>query len=122
MLSGEARQRALVAWHAGWQPALEVSGRDWVAPFLAPLLSDPYSVVRIIASRSIRSLPGYEHFEFVPMVDPTYLSDATQRARLGWRGSRRVDPAILMRPDGLDQWAVDQLLGRRDDRPVGVIE
>ncbi len=48
-LRGDAGQRALLAWHMGWQPAREVSGTDWLAPYLAVLMTDPYMVVRFIS-------------------------------------------------------------------------
>ena len=54
MLAGDAAQRALVAWHAGWEPARRASGGDWLAPHLAQLLDDPYPAVRYLAWRSLR--------------------------------------------------------------------
>ena len=52
LLSGDAGQRPLIAWHMGWAPALEASGRDWLAPYLltqhwndfGELLRDPVSL------------------------------------------------------------------------------
>ncbi len=58
LLSGDAPLRALVAWSAGWEPAQEASGSDWLAPFVARLLADPYGVVRYVAARSLRTLPS----------------------------------------------------------------
>ena len=56
MLKGHAAQRAVAAWHMGWEPAIEVSNPDWMAPFLIPLLEDPYPVVRYIAYRSLQRI------------------------------------------------------------------
>lgn len=53
-LSGDAGQRALMAWSYGWETALEASDRRWVAPLLVQLLDDPYDAVRLIAARSLR--------------------------------------------------------------------
>jgi hypothetical protein len=64
-LRGNAAQRALVAWHLGWQPALEATqGAPWAPFLLAQLLDDPYDAIRYIAHRSLRAHPGYANFEF----------------------------------------------------------
>jgi hypothetical protein len=38
MLKGDAAQRVITAWHVGWKPAQEISGSDWLVPFVAHLL------------------------------------------------------------------------------------
>src|SRR5690606_33699925 len=58
-LRGDAGQRALIAWHLGWEPAQEVSGTDWMPPMLGQLLEDPYAAVRFIGRRSLRTLPTF---------------------------------------------------------------
>lgn len=55
-LSGDAGQRVLLAWHLGWEPAVGVSGKDWIPPVLGQLLEDPYSAVRCVAERSLKRL------------------------------------------------------------------
>ena len=35
LLSGDGMQRAVAAWHFGWQPAQDASGTDWMPPHLA---------------------------------------------------------------------------------------
>ena len=35
---GDSAQRAIAAWHMGWKPAVEASGSEWMAPFLAEVL------------------------------------------------------------------------------------
>ena len=57
-ISGDAGQRALMAWHLGWEPALKKSGRGWQIPILAGLLDDPYSAVRCVAERSLKVVGG----------------------------------------------------------------
>jgi len=59
LLTGDAGQRALVAWHAGWHAARTAAGETWQAPLLAQLLDDPYPAVRIVALRALRKLPGF---------------------------------------------------------------
>lgn len=56
MLSGDAGQRALLAWHAGFAPSQRASGVAWLEPALVRLLRDDYLVVRIIAERSLETL------------------------------------------------------------------
>jgi predicted CXXCH cytochrome family protein len=69
-VSGDAGQRALVAWHYGWEPARNASGanrpRGWTEPVLGQLLDDPYAAIRCLAERSLRQagMPvpaGYEY-------------------------------------------------------------
>ena len=57
ILSGDAGQRALVAWSMGWQSAQQASGSHWMGSYFAQLLEDPYDAVRFAAYRSLRQLP-----------------------------------------------------------------
>jgi hypothetical protein len=126
LLQGDAVQRTISAWHMSWPPALQASGDDWQAPFLARTLDDPYAVARIVAARSLKKLPGYARFEF------RYDSDAKQRTRAVaeaiqlWRPpkpARNGWQALLLDEDGkLQQETIDQLLQGRDNRPVEIQE
>lgn len=125
-MSGDAGQRAITAWHMGWDPALEASGRDWLAPFLAGLLDDPYSAVRYIAYRSLRRLPRYGDFTYDYIAPASNRAAAAGRALEIWaRGPRpqRTGPDVLLTPEGgLETEAVEALLRERDDRPVDLLE
>lgn len=101
LLTGDAGQRALWAWHMGWSPAQAISGSGWLAPFLGRTLQDPYDVVRYIAERSLRTLPGHADFEY-DFVEPRRVKIA------------RPESA----PDGVPIDRIDALLKRRDDRPM----
>jgi len=125
LLKGHAAQRAITAWHAGWQPARDVSGGDWLAPHLARLLEDPYGVVRHIAKESLEKQPGFGEFEF------DFLSKAPERARLAKRAIKQwnqqpgdaTGEAILIDIDRrLMETAIEALLQRRDDRPFTIKE
>ncbi|GIT38390.1 MAG: hypothetical protein Ct9H300mP7_3110 [Verrucomicrobiota bacterium] len=35
LLKGDAGQRAIAAWHMGWEPARKVSGGNWQGPWLS---------------------------------------------------------------------------------------
>lgn len=125
LLSGDAGQRALLAWHAGWSSAREISGEDWIAPYLAELLNDPYSVVRYIAQRSLKRLPGFTQFDYDFIGSPSDREVARNKARNIWNarppGAGR--PATLVRPDGtMDNARIRDLLKLRDDKRMELIE
>ncbi len=125
LLKGHAAQRAITAWHAGWKPARDISGGDWLAPHLARLLEDPYGVVRHIAKESLEKQPGFEEFEF------DFLAEAPERARLAknaitqWNqqtGDTTGDVILIDSDRRLMETAIKALLQRRDDRPVTIKE
>jgi hypothetical protein len=126
-LAGEAGQRALAAWHMGWEPAREAAGGDWVVPFLAQLLVDPYPTVRAVAYASLRRQPGFESLDY-DFAGPAEAREAArQRALDAWNARRgpssATSPALLMNPRGRLRSALfDQLLRQRDDRTVYLAE
>jgi hypothetical protein len=128
LLRGDAGQRALVAWSMGWAPAQQVSGTDWTVPYLSALLDDPYDAVRIIASRSLRSLPGFPAFTYDFLAPSTErvasvagILDAWQRGRRP--AGMRTDRALLFNADGsLNGDVVNRLLRQRDNRRVSLRE
>lgn len=127
LLEGDAAQRAIAVWSMGWEPALAASGRHWEAPFVAQLLSDPYSAVRFVAHRSLTHLPGYDSFDFDFIAGPNELRKRRQAALDQWTGqdvpteSRR--PQVLISPSGeLQLNRLLELLKQRDDRKVRIIE
>lgn len=125
ILSGDAAQRALVAWSMGWKPAQDASGREWMAPYLAQLLVDPYAANRFLAARSLRTLPGFGSLE----VDSMAPGPARQAARervfdaITERPPRGAPPATLFGADGhLDLPRFEDLLSVRNNRPVTIKE
>jgi hypothetical protein len=91
---------------------------------LSMLLNDPYDAVRQIAYRSLRSLPGFEGFQYDFLApSPTRIAD-TMRAfeasrRLAGPATRRKDPALLLDGSGAPRMDAIVRLGlQRDDRPV----
>ena len=126
LLEGDAGQRALIAWGLGWEPALEASGRHWIAPFLAYELADSYAAVRFIAARSLKGLPGYDGFPY-EFVAPRPQRFQAMQAALGiWaRGPRsaRRESELFLRPNGsLDRQAVAKTILGRDQRAVNLAE
>jgi hypothetical protein len=127
ILAGDAAQRALMAWSLGWAPARAASGSAWMVPYLAELLDDPYEVVRLIAERSLRTLPGFDAFRH-DLIGPAEARRAAKAAALSiWQ---QQGPAIgkdrqqvLFEPDGNlrgDEFA--RLLRARNLRLVRLFE
>jgi hypothetical protein len=59
LLKGDAGQRAIIAQAMGWRAAQDASGAAWLAPYLALTQKDQYDAVRLIASRSAKTLPPF---------------------------------------------------------------
>ena len=128
LLAGDAGQRALVAWSMGWRPALEASGRAWLAPYLAHLLNDPYATVRYIAQRSLRSQPRYRGLAY-DFVGPEPERIAAREAVLErWfelpAGALDRTGAELLIDDAgnLNYPLLQELSRRRDDTPLFLAE
>ncbi len=125
-LRGDAAQRAFTAWSMGWKAAREASGGgEWMTPYLAELMRDPYPAVRFIAHRSLR-----EAAEFAPAEAWDFTADEGERepairavVDLWERRSRRGAPRLLIDGDGaLQRDAFERLLKARDTRPVYLTE
>lgn len=128
LLRGNRVQRALLSWLAGWKPALDVSGRDWLAPILAPLLDDPSPVMRMVSSRSLEANdPRYAvEYDFIGPSEKRQA--ASQRVVELWTElplaqRQKLPRRVLVKPDGeLDQEEIERLLSERDDRKLQVNE
>ena len=64
ILKGDVGQRTIAGWHFGWKPAQEASGTNWMAPYLAELLTDSYDVARFNGYHSLKSVPEFSEFEY----------------------------------------------------------
>ncbi len=92
LLKGDAGIRALTAWHYGWEPAKQASGRGWQVPLLAGLLEDPYSAVRYITQRSLKSYEGLQDLAFDFTGDTESFSEAAQWVRQEWEQTMTAMP------------------------------
>ena len=122
-LQGDAGQRAVAAAALGRAEAQTASGTEWMAPFLAELLNDPYDAVRFIAGRSLATLPPFSEVSYDFVAPPAARYQAQLRAMTVWdrtRGEpRRRDAAVLMTKEGsVDVNAVLRLLKERSNRRV----
>ncbi len=117
LLRGDAATRVLSAYGMGWDIAQQVSGNDWQAPLLAELLDDPYSAVRFVAHRSLRTLPGFDKHTYDFLAPPherrRQRAEVRRlaRARTGKRAPFVIDEAVVLRE-----------LARRDDTPISISE
>jgi len=129
-LSGDAVQRALMAWSMGWSPAREISGTQWMVPYLATLLADPYDAVRFNAQRTLRLYPEYESVCRDSVLGATrdqqdrmlqhILADWAQR--FPHQGDRS-GPAFLMRPDArIDRSIFARLAALRNNQDLVLFE
>lgn len=127
LLRGDAGRRALAAWTMGWEAALEVSGDDWQAPYLAVLLADPYPAVRLIARSSLSRLPGFEGRALDLMADEDDLQRQANAVIADWlrrrtADGRRGDAILIDERGGLQSDRLLTLAEGRDDRPVHFAE
>ena len=95
-----------------------------MAPYLALLLDDPYDAVRYIASRSLKSLPGFSACQFDFVAPPQARAAGRVRALETWRDTRTAtprdrEPALLFTPNGMfNAPVIDRLRRERDNRRV----
>lgn len=98
-LRGDAGQRVVAAWHARWTQAQQVSGSDWMRPVLEQLTQDPYAAVRQVASASLDRLPNSK-------AENANAADSEASGSIG----------------SLDESAIREIVGRRDDTPIASVE
>jgi hypothetical protein len=122
LLKGDAGQRAIVAQSMGWAAAQQASDANWMAPYLALLVDDPYDAVRYIASRSLATLPAFETFRFDFVAPPQTRAAQRVRALQTWRDARartprRTDAELLFNGDGtFNAPLIDRLMRERNNR------
>ena len=119
-LAGDAGQRALMAWSMGWEDSQQASRSDWMVPYLAQLLDDPYGAVQYIAYRSLRTMTAYSNVDF------DFLDSQSERQRAAseilklWSTVKRPanGPVLISAEGRLQRAAFDALLQKRDDRYI----
>jgi predicted CXXCH cytochrome family protein len=107
LLAGDAAERVVFAWAFGLREAREASDDGWQAPYLAALLDDPYSAVRVVAARSLRSYAEFSRLEY------DFLAPPERR--------RSARDAVLDRFPA-ERARIAELLARQDTRPVSISE
>ena len=127
LLQGDAGQRALIAWHMGWEPAKAVSGTHWLARYLAETLTDSYSVVRYIGHRSLKRLPGFGQFVYDYVGPPGGRNQNRQKALEIWKsqggGTSSTQTTNVASADGaMQEKRISELLRKRNDRRLELLE
>lgn len=116
LTSGDAGQRALVAWSMGWPPAQQASGNTWMAPYLALALDDSYVAVRYIGARSLKRLPGLAGFSY-DFLGPSEERAAAPNSVIAlW--ARELQGGVPKRELHIDSPTLRRLLSERDNRPI----
>jgi hypothetical protein len=124
IIKGDAGLRALMAWGMGWKPAQEVSGRNWLYPYLIFTMTDPYAAVRFDAWKSLQTLPGFADFSFTYTADDRLLRASAGGALQKWLREVRnpnasFDPQTALEPSGRFQRDIfERLRSERDNRPI----
>jgi predicted CXXCH cytochrome family protein len=113
LLAGDAGKRAIAAAALGSAEGRASTGADWEAPLLARALDDPYAAVRIVAYRSLRTLPGFEDVAYDPIAPPELRSRAVESVLARWERARG---------QRFDRRAADALVEARDPRPMTISE
>jgi predicted CXXCH cytochrome family protein len=129
-LSGDAQQRAMMAWHMGDADSKLASGGEWMGYFLGHLLDDPYPAVRYQAGHSLARLSAERPFAYDFLDEPNERARMRRETMAYWREAaedRRgkvVDRrARLLGEDGrLDEVQIDRLAKARDDRKMDLRE
>jgi len=127
MHQGDAAQRAIAAAAAGNPQAQSTSGDAWLIPHLAELLNDPYSAVRMVTWRSLRTLPTEEmSYDFLaPESERIRTRDGlqSQRYEVHLPAAAESLQELLFLPEGeIDRAALSRLRQRRDDRELRIAE
>lgn len=121
-LRGDAAERALVAWHMGWEPARSISGESWMPPYLAKLMEDDYDAVRFIAGQSFGKLSGYDDIKYDFNASGRNRAQTVGRIRARWRESGHRDEDGLLIRDGRMMPLYQHLLDQRNERMINLLE
>ncbi|MBC8243675.1 MAG: hypothetical protein H8E20_04720 [Verrucomicrobia bacterium] len=127
LLKGDAGQRAIAAWHMGWEPARRASGGDWQAPWLIRAMDDPYAAVRQIAHKALTADPAFAGapFDYTAPLAKRADQIAAIRRRLANAGPLGQAPRAELLLDGRGRPLEDdaaRLTAQRNNRPMTLQE
>jgi hypothetical protein len=124
-LIGDAGIRAVYAASFAWEPAREASGSDWMAPYLLLGLTDEYDAIRLIAKRTLQTLPGYENVDIDEFAAAPERIAAVNRylAEFKQAGRLRPRPELLIDQNGrIDFEKASEMFNARDQTPIFLSE
>ena len=123
-LKGDAAQRAIQASAFGWPPAREVSGTQWMPPFLMSGMNDPYDAVRLISERSLRSIEPLQQVEYDFLdrsVDQTErIMSLIKQIKIPVKAGKA--PVLFDDQGKVVMPRLNDLIKRRNERDVEVFE
>lgn len=124
LLQGNAANRAITAWTMSWSEAQAASGNEWQSIFLARALDDPYLAIRLIARRSLRTLPGLVDLKINALGSESERQGVIESILNRWKPTiTNPQPALLLEPDtGVLVKRVEQLMNQRDNSPMSLAE
>lgn len=125
LLSGDAAQRAVQVAAMGWNPAQEASGTEWMEPYLLLALNDPYDAIRIVAEKSLRTLPNRISKPMDAMAPVGERMEAFNDAIEAIDESLKMEPrpSVLINEEGrFDFLRAREFLERRNHRPIHLRE
>jgi hypothetical protein len=90
-------------------------------------MEDPYDAVRIIAFRSLQTLPGLEDAAFDELASPERRAEAARAIRERWVSmpssyEGRGAPTLFDAHGRIDTGELARLAAQRDDRPLNLAE
>ena len=126
ILGGNGVQRAISAWHMGWEPAIEASGQNWQLPLLNIVRTDDFSVNRFVAQRAMKAHELYQPLRSDQPFDFIGEREPQRKIQLqfldNWQNCampRTIPPAVLQEENGeLQMKKINQLINNRDNRPI----
>ncbi|KLU01901.1 TPR domain protein [Rhodopirellula islandica] len=125
LLSGDAAQRAVQVAAMGWAPAQEASGTEWMEPYLLLALNDPYDAIRIVAEKSLRTLPNRVSKPMDAMAPAGQRMHAFNAAIEAIDKSLQMEPKpeVLVDEEGrFDFLRAREFLERRNHQPIHLRE
>ena len=127
LLKGDAGQRAIAGWHFGWEPAQDVSGTDWMGPYLAEMLTDSYDVVRFIGYHSLQKLPEFSSFQYDYVGSRKSQTNAKdnilkQLGQIPKKNSLGRKSLLIDAKGGIDKKKFSEIRDQRKDPPIVLIE
>ncbi len=125
-LRGDAGQRAMIAWHMGWEPARKASSEAWLPAYLSILMDDDYDAIRFIAHRSLKQIGRYDDIDFDFVAPAAERAEPCRQVIDRWLEQMKSkpihNPSVLVTHDGLELEMVEQLLQERNHRAVVLVE
>jgi hypothetical protein len=116
LLKGDAVQRAVAAWHLGWDPALETTKAGWQTRLLSQALGDSYAAVRYLSERSLRKFPEFRDLDYDFSRPSEEQADSVKAALVISRKE------FAGRDPKLSSATIDRLRSERVDPPITVLE